>query len=75
MDRAALLRAYHRELDKTTTLAALRDADASFSKNHGLSTETLLDIGSIWLAHYDRISGEGSPALCIEALRKALNNG
>lgn len=76
MDAANLLRAYHRALDEAKTEGTLRDRHVDFVERHKLSVFPTPPawVKTIRSAHRARVKGEGSPALCDEALARAIKD-
>lgn len=68
MDQAGLLRRYHRALEAGRYRSELRGISAFWFQNGDRPAQA--DI--IYQAHVDRVAGRGSPALCDEALSRAL---
>jgi len=72
MDAINLLRAYHRALDDKRSVLSLRRAADRFWSAHPLTDNIAAPASRIYAEHRVRVLGEGSPALCDEALRAAI---
>jgi hypothetical protein len=76
MDAANLLRSYARTLDDAREMTALVEAHKAFlrAKPRDLSSAEFDAMMPIWTAHKKRVRGDGSPALCDEALQTAIKD-
>lgn len=72
MDRASLLRAYHRALSEKRNALSVRRAADRFWDSHPLTEAITPAVSIVYAAHFDRVAGNGSPAACDAALAKAM---
>ncbi len=71
-DPAALLREYHRALDDAKTPNQLAHCIAGFLERNKIPLPAPAGFSTIGDAHRDRVNSRGSPALCDDALNKAI---